>query len=134
MFSWDAACTRRAAMSLAIINIECSPAIKLSQVKLPMVELLTCQTSPICLVIPRLSKLCECLLKLFITSPALQYHTRTSRHGEVDTVLHMYINMEELGEQGNEPEPRGLSTHSCIKLLNHSKLGEMLQFSSSSSS
>lgn len=86
-------------MSLAIINIECSPAIKLSQVKLPMVELLTCQTSPICLVIPRLSKLCECLLKLlFITSLALQYHTPTSRHGEVDTGFFPSAHVHKHGE------------------------------------
>lgn len=85
MFYWDAACTGRAAISLDIINIECTPALKLSQVKLPMTELPTCQTSPICLLIPRPSKPCECLPKLlFLTTPALQDHVPASRHGEAD--------------------------------------------------
>lgn len=85
MFSWDAACTGRAAMSLDIINIECTPAIKLSQVKPPMTELPTCQTSPICLLIPKPSKPGECLPKLlFLTTPALQGHVPSSKHGDVD--------------------------------------------------
>lgn len=72
-------------MSLDVINIECTPAIKLSQIKPPMTELPTCQTSPICLVTPRPSKPCECLPQLlFLTPPALQDHVPTSRHGEVD--------------------------------------------------
>ena len=84
MFSWDAACIRRAAMSLDIINIECTPAIKLSQVKPPMTELLTCQASPICLVIPRPSKPCECLPELLFLTPALQGHVPTRRQEEAD--------------------------------------------------
>lgn len=85
MFSWDAACTRRAAMSLDIINIKCTPAIKHSQAKPPMTELPTYQTSPICLLIPRPSKLHERLSKLlFLTAPALQGYDSTSKHGEVN--------------------------------------------------
>lgn len=75
-------------MSLDIINIECPPAIKLSQVKPAMTELPTCQTSPICFLTLRPSKRCECLPKLlFLTTPAWQGHLPTDRHGEVERVF-----------------------------------------------
>lgn len=88
MFSWDAACTGRAAMSLDIVNIECTPAIKLSQVKPAMTELPTCQTSPMCFLTLRPSKPRECLPKLlFLTTPALLGYLPTDRHGQVARVF-----------------------------------------------
>lgn len=134
MFSWDAACTGRAAMSLDIINIECTPAIKLSQVKPAMTELPTCQTSPICFLTLRPSM-------WVLTKAAISHYSclarppaPADRHGEVARgffLLHICIKVWKLGKHVTNHSQLGGEHTLNMKHLNCSRMREMFQFSSS---
>lgn len=119
-------------MSLDIINIECTPAIKLSQVKPAMTELPTCQTSPICFLTLRPSKPCECLPKLlFLTIPAWQGHLPTDRHGEVEGVFlssaHVHKGVE-TWTTCNKPQSLRWGTHSYMRHLKCFRMREIFWF------
>lgn len=135
MFSWEAACTGRAAMSLDIINTECTPAIKLSQVKPAMTELPTCQTSPICFLTLRPSEPCEGSPELlFLTTPAWQGHLPTERHGEVDRFFISSAYMHkgvETWTTSNKPQSIRWWTHSYMRHVKCSRMREIFWFSSS---